>query len=169
MDNLLIRLEQAALQMDSFSLFIPALAAIIMGLFLWLGGSRYAGFVIGLLGASLGAFIGLIIAKWFETDTLITVAIATIFLALVAILLKNTVIILLATIIFAAICGSTYLSYVFHDYDFSTITSPDSSTTENADPNQRARDYIIENLPQLKSQLQLKQPPQLSPRKEVEH
>lgn len=111
MSELLLRIQDAALQLDSVALWLPGLIAAFMGLFLWLGGKRYSFYVIGLLGASTGAFLGLMFSHWFETDTLVAVAIGAILFAIVAVLMERVVLILLATLIFAVACGGSYFSY----------------------------------------------------------
>lgn len=118
MSDLLLRIQDAALQLNPSVLWIPGLVAAFLGLFLWLGGKRYSFFVIGILGAALGAAIGLIVSQWFGTDLLVSVAIGAILIAIAAVLMERLVIVLLATLIFATACGSSYWSYAVKDTDW---------------------------------------------------
>jgi hypothetical protein len=115
MQDFLTRIEEACLQMDPTWLWVPGLIAAALGLFLWLGGTRYAFFVVGFLGAMMGAGIGLLISQWFETPLLLSAGIGAAVLAVIAVLMEHTVIMLLATLIFAATCGTTYLSFSLDD------------------------------------------------------
>ena len=54
MQDILLKIQDACLQLDAISVGAPAVVAIILGLVLWLGGQRYAAFVIGILGAVVG-------------------------------------------------------------------------------------------------------------------
>ena len=118
MSDLLLRIQDAALQLDAVVLWVPGLIAAILGLFLWLGGKRYSFFVIGVLGASFGAALGLLFSQWFAIDTLVAVAIGAILFAIVAVLMERMVLILLASMIFAVACGSSYFSYAVKDINW---------------------------------------------------
>ena len=73
MQELLLKFQEAAFQMDPPSLWIPGCIGIVLGLFLWLGGTRYSSFVIGILGAGFGASCGILISHWFDTHRMMTV------------------------------------------------------------------------------------------------
>ncbi len=111
MHDFLLRIEEACLQMNPTLLWVPGLVAAAMGLFLWLGGTRFSFFVVGFLGALIGGGIGLVISQWFDTPLLASAGIGAAVVAIVAVLLENMVIMLLATVIFAVGCGTTYMSF----------------------------------------------------------
>ena len=111
MHDFLLRIEEACLQMNPTLLWVPGLVAAALGLFLWLGGTTFSFFVVGFLGALIGEGIGLVISQWFDTPLLASAGIGAVVLAVLAVLLENLVIMLLATVIFAAVCGTTYMSF----------------------------------------------------------
>ena len=121
MQKLLIKFQEAAFQMDPQSLWIPACIAIVLGLFLWLGGTRYASFVIGILGAGAGATCGILISHWFGTDRMLTVVIASAVVSIIAVLLKRMVIAVLAMAIFAITCGSTYMGFHISEINWQNV------------------------------------------------
>ncbi|MCP4707424.1 MAG: hypothetical protein GY869_02265 [Planctomycetes bacterium] len=111
MNELLLKIQDACLQLNGWYLAIPGLAAVIMGLFLWLGGARYAFFVVGVLGAMVGSAAGLAVSQWFDLQLPLTVSVGAAVFAIIAILLQQTVILILAALIFALACGMTYMGH----------------------------------------------------------
>ena len=109
MNELLLKIQDACLQLNGWHLAIPGIAAVIMGLFLWLGGARYAFFVVGVLGAMVGSAAGLAVSQWFDLQLPLTVSIGAAIFAIIAILLQQTVILILAALIFALACGMAYM------------------------------------------------------------
>jgi len=65
----------------------------------------------GILGAAFGAAVGLTVSQWFATNTLMATGIGAILFAIAAVLMERVVILLLAILIFAVACGSSYFSY----------------------------------------------------------
>ena len=114
MNELLARIQGACLNMSFWHLVLPGIAAVILGLFLWLGGARHASLVIGLLGAIIGAAVGLFVSQWLDIRVPIAIGTGAAVFAIAAVLFQNTVILILASIIFAVACGSTYMSYAFN-------------------------------------------------------
>jgi len=123
MSELLIRIEETCLQVESVRLLLPGLIATVLGLFLWLGGAKYSAIVIGLLGGACGALGGFMVSQWFSLSLPLATILGAVILALAAVLLQQMVIILLATVIFAAICGFTYLSYSVDDQSWNDSIS----------------------------------------------
>ncbi len=121
MQELLLKFQEAAFQMDPPSLWIPGCIGIVLGLFLWLGGTRYSSFVIGILGAGFGASCGILISHWFDTHRMMTVGIAAIGCTIVAVMLQRMVIAVLAMAIFAVTCGSTYMGFQIRDIDWRQV------------------------------------------------
>jgi len=109
MNELLLKIQDACLQLNGWHLAIPGVAAVIMGLFLWLGGARYAFFVVGILGALVGAALGFALSQWFNLQPSLAVSVGAAVFAIIAILMQQTVILILAALIFALACGMTYM------------------------------------------------------------
>ena len=111
MQDWLLKIQDACLNMPSAQLAIPALVVMFLGLFLWLGGTRYANLVMGLLGGAFGACLGFLFGHWFSLPGPVSVLIGACLLAIIALVIKQAIIILLGMLLFAAFCASTYLSY----------------------------------------------------------
>jgi hypothetical protein len=111
MQNILLKIQDALLGMDSLSVGVGGAVLALLGLILWLGGSRHSGMVIGILGAAVGAVGGLFMGHWFDWSIYRSVPIGAVVLAILAALMRDVVIILLAACLFAMIAGGTYLSY----------------------------------------------------------
>jgi hypothetical protein len=118
MSEFLFRVQDACLQLNWWSLVLPGLAVIVLGLFLWLGGARYAFAVVGLLGAVVGAGCGFVVSQWFDLHIPLTVSAGAAIFTITAILLQQTVIVLLASIIFAAACGLAYMTHTIDRQSF---------------------------------------------------
>jgi hypothetical protein len=86
--------------------------ATIAGLLLWLAGTYFSSVVIGILGAAVGSFCGLLITQWFEVSSLLSMGIGAAVFCAAAVLLRNVIIILLAAIIFALAAGTAYSSII---------------------------------------------------------
>ncbi len=119
--DLLLRIQDAALQLDPLTIWPSALVGIVMGMFLWLGGTRYSFFVVGILGAGLGGCAGLLVHHFFQTEILISAAIGAVVLAIAFVLLERVVIVLLATTIFALACGTSYMGYSLQDKNWNEL------------------------------------------------
>ena len=63
------------------------LPALIVGLVFWLGGVRYSTWIIGLLGAVVGAVAGLMVSQWFTVHLLLSMIVGAAVLAIVSVLL----------------------------------------------------------------------------------
>ena len=104
---------------------MPAVLAIGLGLFLWLGGARYAGIVLGCFAAAVGAITGYHASSWLDTKPLWTTIIAAVGCTIIAVILKRAVIILLAVVIFATAAGSTYLNFSLPELDLKSAPQDD--------------------------------------------
>ncbi len=111
MNELLLKMEEACLNMDGLTLGIPAGVAVLLGLILWLGGNRYSSLVIGILGAGAGAVLGLMLSDRFDWPLSGAVAIGAAVSCLLAVVFRRLVILILAALIFAAVLGGGYFSY----------------------------------------------------------
>ncbi len=122
MDELLLRIQQLCFELNSGTLIITGIIATIMGLFMWLGGVSYSGTIVGLLGAGVGSGCGLIASKMFNFHPAMGMAVGAAVLAILAVVMKNLVIIILTIVIFAATTGTGYLSHILDK----TAPTPDS-------------------------------------------
>lgn len=113
MNPLLARIQNASLQMEWWPLAIAGALAVVLGLFLWLGGARHASFVVGVLGAVLGAAVGLFASSWFNIRLPVAILGGAILFTVGAVIFQNMILLLLAAVIFALVVGTTYLGSTF--------------------------------------------------------
>jgi len=112
MYELLIRIETVCVEAPLPTLLGVGAVAIVAGLMLWLAGTYFSSVIIGILGAAVGSFCGLLISQWLDVSSLLSMGIgATVFCA-AAVLLRNIIIIVLAIIIFALAAGAGYSSTI---------------------------------------------------------
>jgi len=111
MQEILLRFEDAAKDLNSWTLAIPGLVCVLLGLFLWLGGVRYSSMIMGLLGGGAGAFMGLLLSRWLAISLPICVIGGAAVVAVIAVLLQKIAIVVLAVVIFALISGTFYFNY----------------------------------------------------------
>jgi len=158
MYELLVRIEALCLQVQPSVLVAIGAGMMVVGFLLWLGGVRYSTIVVGLLGAVVGAIVGLFIAEQFGIHLFATMAGAAAVLGVVAVLLRNILIIVLATLIFALVGGGTYASFVLDTQPTDTTQTETRQATGTSspylarsfagmDPNSRQRylDHISES------------------------
>ncbi|MBI9016234.1 MAG: hypothetical protein JEZ07_03125 [Phycisphaerae bacterium] len=117
MNQYLLKFEQACLDSTPEALLVIGIGCIVIGLFLWLGGTRYSWLVAGIVGSAIGLGAGLLICAGFDTQTLPTILISIAVGAGIAILLQNVIIITLAVAIFAVSGGTAYLGYLLNNPD----------------------------------------------------
>lgn len=131
MIELLLRIQEACLQLDTWHLVGPGLGLIVVGLFLWLGGVRYAFLVVGILGATVGAALGLLIGHWFGVAPPLAIIGGAAIMTILALLLQNLVIIGLAIMLFAVVGGFTYLGYALDKQNSPDPTDPSRQMATN--------------------------------------
>ena len=112
MYELLIRVETACVEAPLPTLLSVGAVATIAGLLLWLAGTYFSSVIIGILGAAVGSFCGLLISQWFDLTSLLSMGIGAVVLCAAAVLLRNFIIIVLAIIIFALAAGTAYSSII---------------------------------------------------------
>ena len=112
MYELLVRIEALCLNVQPSVLVAIGAGMMVIGFLLWLGGVRYSTVVIGLLGAVVGAIVGMLVAQQFNIHLFATMAGGAAVVGIVAVLMRNILIIVLATVIFALVGGGTYASFV---------------------------------------------------------
>ena len=112
MYELLIRIETLCLEARPLLLLGIGAAAVIIGLLLWLAGAYFSSVIIGVLGAVVGSFCGLLISQWFDLNPLLCMIIGAVLFCIAAVLFKNIIIIVLAVIVFALAGGTAYSSFI---------------------------------------------------------
>ena len=136
MQEILARIEGLCLELPPTTLLITGIIATLVGLFLWLGGNYYSGFIVGFLGAALGSLGGMVVSRLIGVAYAWGAIIGAAALGMLAVHLKNIVIIILAVFIFAVSSGTGYLSYAWNQATvigenaqerLKVITSPDES------------------------------------------
>jgi len=112
MYELLIRIETICIEAPLPTLLGVGAVATVAGLLLWLAGTYFSSVIIGILGAAVGSFCGLLISQWFDVSSLLSMGIGAAVLCVAAVLLRNIIIIVLAIIIFALVAGTAYSSII---------------------------------------------------------
>ena len=132
MPEILFRLQDACLQVSGVVLLLPGIILCIVGLFMWLGGMRYAGYVIAFIGAIFGGLLGLVVGKVMQINTLGTAAVGMVFLGLLARFLKGPIVFLLAVLIFSAFFGTFFLGFKFDSQAIHEILNQQTSYGEES-------------------------------------
>lgn len=122
MFEILIRIESLCLESSPGALAGSGLLVLILGILLWLAGSYFSAVILGLLGAVVGSVCGLLVSQWLNTPALISMLIGALVFTLAAILFRNVLIILLATLVFGLAGMTAYSSLILKE------TPPKSSS-----------------------------------------
>lgn len=110
MYELLVRIETLFLGLNMPVLLGIGLPMLVVGLVLWLGGSRYSTVIVGLLGAVVGSVAGLLIGQWLDLHLWLSMLVGAAVLAAASVLLRNVLILVLAVLVIAAVSGAGYLA-----------------------------------------------------------
>lgn len=112
MYELLLRTETLFMGLDRPVLLGIGIGALLAGLILWLGGTRYSTVIIGLLGAVIGSAVGLMVSQWLELHVWISMLIGAAVLGALSVMLRNVLILVLAVLVVAGLSGGGYLAVV---------------------------------------------------------
>jgi hypothetical protein len=112
MYELLLRTETLLLGLQTPALLAFGLGALVVGLVLWLGGTRYHAAIVGVLGAVVGAAVGLLVSQQLALSPWLSMVVGAAVLGGLSILLRNILILVLAVLVFAAVGGTGYLAVV---------------------------------------------------------
>jgi hypothetical protein len=112
MYELLLRMETLFLGLQTPALLAIGIGAIVVGLVLWLGGTRHSVVIIGLFGAAAGSAAGLLVSQRLNLNPWLSLLAGAVVLAGVSILLRNVLILVLAVLVFSAVSGAGYVSVV---------------------------------------------------------
>lgn len=110
MYELFVRIETLFLGLNTLALLSIGVPMLLVGLVLWLGGSRYSTVIIGLLGAIVGALLGMLVSQWFNLHPWLSMTVGAIVLAVASILLRNILIVVLAVLVISAVSGAGYIA-----------------------------------------------------------
>jgi hypothetical protein len=110
MYELLLRTETLFLGLRPLVLLAIGGPALIAGLVFWLGGVRYSTWIIGLLGAVVGAVVGLMISQWLGPHLWVSMIVGAAVLATASVFLRNILILVLAVLVIAGASGAGYLA-----------------------------------------------------------
>lgn len=110
MYELLVRIETLLSPLNMPILLGVGVPMLVVGLVLWLGGSRYSTVIIGLLGAVVGSVAGLLISQWLDLHLWLCMVAGAAVLATASVLLRNALILVLAVVVIAAVSGAGYLA-----------------------------------------------------------
>ena len=112
MYELLIRIETLCVGAPLLTLLGVGVVSTVVGLLLWLAGTYFSSAIVGVLGAAVGSFCGLLISQWFDANSLLSMGIGAGVFCIAAVLLRNIIIIVLAMIVFALVGGTVYSSMI---------------------------------------------------------
>jgi hypothetical protein len=133
MYELLLRTETLLAGLATPVLAAIAIGAIVVGLVLWLGGTRYSAIIIGLLGAVVGSACSLLVGQQFNANPWLAMIVGAAVLGGLSILLKNVLIVVLAVLVFSAVSGTGYLAVILDR------AIPQARTTDPNAPRQTFR------------------------------
>jgi hypothetical protein len=112
MYELLVRIETLFLGLNTPVLLGIGLPMLVVGLVLWLGGSRYSTVILGLLGAVVGSVAGLLIGQWLGFHLWLSMLVGAAVLAAASVLLRNVLMLVLAVLVIASVSGAGYVVVV---------------------------------------------------------
>jgi len=112
MYELLIRIETICVEARPLTLLGVGLVTTVAGLLLWLAGMYFSSVIIGILGAVVGSFCGLLASQLLDVNPLLSMAVGAALLCIAAVLFRNIIIIVLAVIVFALASGTVYSSTI---------------------------------------------------------
>lgn len=112
MYELLLRTETLFLGLKAPALLGIGIPVLVVGLILWLGGTRYSAAITGVFGAVVGSAVGLLVSQWLNLHPWLSMVVGAAVLAGLSILLRNALILVLAVLVFSAFSGAGYLAVV---------------------------------------------------------
>lgn len=133
MYELLLRTETLFLGLRPLVLLAIGGPALIAGLVFWLGGVRFSAWIIGLLGAVVGAVVGLMISQWLGPHLWVSMIVGAAVLATASVFLRNILILVLAVLVIAGASGAGYLAVLLdravpqEEAEVETRTTPEQS------------------------------------------
>jgi F0F1-type ATP synthase assembly protein I len=112
MYELLLRTETLFQGLQTPVLGAVGIGATVVGLVLWLGGTRYHAAIIGVLGAVVGSAAGLLVSQQLTLSPWLCMVVGAAVLGGLSVLLRNVLILVLAVLVFSAVSGTGYLAVI---------------------------------------------------------
>jgi len=122
--------EQMAARINPLVLIGAGVAALLVGLFIWLGGLSLGKEFVAIAGAVSGIIVGLYVIGRTTLSTLLAAAIA----AVIAIIFEKVVIIFLAAILAAAICFAVLAGPYIERSQAQTAAAPNEASAQATTP-----------------------------------
>lgn len=110
MYELLIRIETLCLDGGYAIPLVAGGILLVVGLLLWLAGSRFSTAIIAATGAGVGAVVGLAAQRWLPLTPIVSLAIGAAVGCLLGVLFKKVWFFVMAVLVFALVIGGTYSS-----------------------------------------------------------
>lgn len=127
MYELLVRIETLLSPLNMVILLGVGVPMLVVGLVLWLGGSRYSTVIIGLLGAVVGSVAGLLVSQWLDLHLWLCMIAGAAVLATATVMLRNVLILVLAVVVIAAVSGAGYLAVLLDRVAPPDVAQPPSA------------------------------------------
>lgn len=122
--------EQMTARISPLVLISAGVAALLVGLFIWLGGLSLGKVIVAIAGAVSGIIVGLFIIGRNTFSALLSAAIAVV----IAIIFEKVIIILLAAILAAAICFAVLAGPYIELSQAQTAAAPNEASAQAATP-----------------------------------
>lgn len=110
MYELLIRIETLCLDAAGAGPWVAGVALLVVGILLWLAGSRFSTAIIAAGGAGAGAAAGLAAAAWMSLGPMVGLLIGAAVGCLLGVIFKKALFFVMAVAVFALAAGGTYSS-----------------------------------------------------------
>ena len=133
--------EQMTARFSPWVLIVPGVAALLVGLLIWLGGLSLGKLFVAIAGAASGFIVGLFVIGRNAFSALLSAAVATV----IAIIFEKVIIIVLAAILAAAIC------FAFLAGPYIELSQAQTSAAPNDLPAQAATPGVRGSVEQLKA------------------
>ena len=122
--------EQMTARISPWILIVAGVVALLVGLFIWLGGLSLGKVIVAIAGAVSGVIVGLFVIGRNTFSALLSAAVAVV----IAIIFEKVIIILLAAILAAAICFAVLAGPYIEHSQAQTAAAPNEMPTQAATP-----------------------------------
>ncbi len=160
MYELLVRVETLLSPVSVIILLGVGALLLVVGLVLWLGGSRYSTVIVGLLGAVVGSVAGLLVSQWLDLHLWLCMVAGAAILATASVMLRNALILALAVVVIAAVSGAGYLAVLLDRVVPADVAQPPSAgiggiTPEGGGATRTTSGFMIQSFTNMDRQTRL--------------